>query len=130
MSLAVLYSRALSGMEATLITVEVHLANGLPDFTVVGLPKESGRFDLPIALGILATTGQIPTDKLADYEYAGELAVSAIPALVKCRWRCTWCCFWMSMNAVCWKYCGSRWSPGKSPYLAPRAEPISRHVSN
>ncbi len=113
MSLAVLYSRALSGMEAALVTVEVHLANGLPSFTIVGLPetevkeskdrvraalqncqfdfparritvnlapadlpKESGRFDLPIALGILAATGQIPADKLAEYEYAGELALT------------------------------------------------------
>lgn len=113
MGLAVLYSRALSGMEAALVTVEVHIANGLPNFTIVGLPetevkeskdrvraalqncqfdfparritvnlapadlpKESGRFDLPIALGILAATGQIPADKLADYEYAGELALT------------------------------------------------------
>lgn len=113
MSLAVLYSRALSGMEAALVTVEVHLANGLPAFTIVGLPetevkesrdrvraalqncqfdfparritvnlapadlpKESGRFDLAIALGILAATGQIPSNKLAEYEYAGELALT------------------------------------------------------
>ncbi len=113
MSLAVVYSRALSGMEATLVTVEVHLANGLPSFTLVGLPdievkesrdrvraalqncqfdfparritvnlapadlpKESGRFDLPIALGILAATGQIPANRLAEYEYAGELALT------------------------------------------------------
>lgn len=39
MSLAVLYSRALSGMEAELVTVEVHLAGGLPSFTIVGLPE-------------------------------------------------------------------------------------------
>jgi magnesium chelatase family protein len=113
MGLAVLYSRALSGMEAALVTVEVHIANGLPNFTIVGLPetevkeskdrvraallnsrfdfparritvnlapadlpKESGRFDLPIALGILAATGQIPSDKLGEYEYAGELALT------------------------------------------------------
>lgn len=113
MGLAVLYSRALSGMEAALVTVEVHLANGLPSFTIVGLPetevkeskdrvraalqncrfdfparritvnlapadlpKESGRFDLPIALGILAATGQIPADRLNDYEFAGELALT------------------------------------------------------
>ncbi|MFZ5503824.1 MAG: YifB family Mg chelatase-like AAA ATPase [Pseudomonadota bacterium] len=113
MSLAVLYSRGLAGMEAALVTVEVHLANGLPQFTIVGLPeaevkeskdrvraalqncqfefparritvnlapadlpKESGRFDLPIALGILAASGQIPADKLAEYEYAGELALT------------------------------------------------------
>ena len=113
MSLAVLYSRALAGMDAQPVTVEVHLANGLPSFTIVGLPeaevkeakdrvraalqnarfdfparritvnlapadlpKESGRFDLPIALGILAASGQMPADHLADYEFAGELALT------------------------------------------------------
>jgi len=113
MSLAVLYSRALSGMDAAQVTVEVHLANGLPSFTIVGLPeaevkeskdrvraalqncqfefpnrhitvnlapadlpKESGRFDLPIALGILAASGQIPSNRLAEYEFAGELALT------------------------------------------------------
>ncbi len=40
------------------------------------LRKESGRFDLPIALGILAATGQIPSDQLARYEFAGELALT------------------------------------------------------
>ena len=113
MSLAVLYSRALSGMDAAQVIVEVHLANGLPSFTIVGLPeaevkeskdrvraalqncqfefpnrhitvnlapadlpKESGRFDLPIALGILAASGQIPSNKLVEYEFAGELALT------------------------------------------------------
>jgi magnesium chelatase family protein len=113
MSLAILYSRALSGVQAPLVTVETHIANGLPSFTIVGLPdtevkeskdrvraalqnaqfkipaqritinlapadfpKESGRFDLPIALGILAATGQIPNDKLDQYEWAGELALT------------------------------------------------------
>ncbi|MEN6628698.1 MAG: YifB family Mg chelatase-like AAA ATPase [Sulfuricella sp.] len=113
MSLAVLYSRALTGMEAPLVTVEVHLSNGLPSFNLVGLPeievkeskdrvrsallnaqfefparritvnlapadlpKESGRFDLPIALGILAASGQIPLKGLMDYEFAGELALT------------------------------------------------------
>lgn len=113
MSLAVLYSRALNGMEAPLVTVEVHLANGLPQFNIVGLPetevkeskdrvraallnarfefparritvnlapadlpKESGRFDLPIAIGILAATGQIPAEALKAYEFAGELALT------------------------------------------------------
>ena len=113
MSLAVLYSRALSGMEAPSVVVEAHLSNGLPSFTIVGLPeaevkeskdrvrsallnsryefparritvnlapadlpKESGRFDLPIALGILAASGQLPQDKLKDYEFAGELALT------------------------------------------------------
>ncbi len=113
MGLAVLHSRALAGMEAPAVTVEVHLANGLPAFTIVGLadtevresrdrvraaldnagfafppghvtvnlapadlPKESGRFDLPIALGILAASGQLPADELNDYEFAGELSLS------------------------------------------------------
>src|SRR5207237_9838662 len=40
------------------------------------LPNESGRFDLPIALGILAATGQIPADALEGYEFAGELALT------------------------------------------------------
>jgi magnesium chelatase family protein len=113
MSLAVLHSRALSGMDAPEVTVEVHLANGLPSFTIVGLPeaevkeskdrvraalqtaqfefparritvnlapadlpKESGRYDLPIALGILAASGQIPQEPLSRYEIAGELALT------------------------------------------------------
>lgn len=113
MSLAVLHSRALSGMDALSVSVEVHLANGLPSFTIVGLPdaevreskdrvraallntgfqipakritinlapadlpKESGRFDLPIALGILAASDQIPGDQLHRYEFAGELSLS------------------------------------------------------
>ncbi len=100
-------------MSAPEVTVEVHLANGLPAFTLVGLPdtevrearervraalqnsrfefpmrritvnlapadlpKESGRFDLPIALGILAATGQLPARALDRYEFAGELSLS------------------------------------------------------
>ncbi len=113
MSLAVLKSRALAGMDAPEVTVEVHLASGLPSFTLVGLPdtevkeardrvraaiqncrfefparritvnlapadlpKESGRFDLPIALGILIASGQIKADGLDTYEFAGELSLS------------------------------------------------------
>lgn len=113
MSLAVLASRALAGMDAPSVSVEVHLANGLPKLTIVGLPdaevreskdrvlaalqssgfevparritinlapadlpKESGRFDLPIALGILAASGQIPARELAQYEFAGELSLT------------------------------------------------------
>jgi len=113
MSLAVLTSRALAGMEAPAVNVEVHLANGLPGLTIVGLPdaevreakdrvraalqnsgfdiparritvnlapadlpKESGRFDLPIALGILAASRQIRGDALERYEFAGELSLS------------------------------------------------------
>ena len=114
MSLAVIHSRALDGLAAPEVTVEVHLANGLPSFTLVGLadtevkearervraalqnsglefpfnkritvnlapadlPKETGRFDLPIALGILAASGQIDPALLGHYEFAGELSLS------------------------------------------------------
>jgi magnesium chelatase family protein len=40
------------------------------------LPKESGRFDLPIAIGVLAATGQLPMRPLPALEFAGELALS------------------------------------------------------
>ena len=113
MSLAIVHSRALDGLKAPEVTIEVHLANGLPSFTLVGLadtevkeskervraalsnsglefpynkritvnmapadlPKESGRFDLPIALGILAAMGHLDAAKLADKEFAGELSL-------------------------------------------------------
>ena len=40
------------------------------------LPKDGGRFDLPIALGILAAQGHLPKESLARYEFLGELALS------------------------------------------------------
>lgn len=113
MALATLRSRALSGLSAPEVTVEVHLTGGLPSFALVGLPdtevkeardrvraailnsgfefpqrritvnlapadlpKESGRFDLPIALGIVIASGQLKASDLDDYEFAGELALS------------------------------------------------------
>jgi magnesium chelatase family protein len=113
MSLSCVYSRARIGLESPLVTVEVHLANGLPAFNIVGLPeasvkeskdrvrsaiincgyefpakritvnlapadlpKEGGRFDLPIAVGILAASEQLPPVDLSQYEFAGELALS------------------------------------------------------
>ena len=39
MSLAIAYSRAQAGIDAPLVTVEVHLSNGLPAFSIVGLPE-------------------------------------------------------------------------------------------
>jgi len=115
MALAIIHSRALDGMHAPAVNVEVHLANGLPSFTLVGLPdaevreardrvraaivnsgfefpqrritvnlapadlpKESGRFDLPIALALLAASGQVSHDNLEDYEFAGELSLSGM----------------------------------------------------
>ncbi|KVN44142.1 magnesium chelatase [Burkholderia territorii] len=113
MSLAVVRSRAPAAGRAPDVTVEVHLANGLPSFSIVGLPdlevresrervraalqncgfdfpvrritvnlapadlpKESGRFDLPIALGILAANGQLPAETLIGREFAGELSLT------------------------------------------------------
>jgi magnesium chelatase family protein len=113
MGLAIIYSRACIGVEAPQVTVEVHIGNGMPGFTLVGLPettvkesrdrvrsalinsrfefpakritvnlapadlpKEGGRFDLPIALGILAASEQVPMDKLNQHEFIGELALS------------------------------------------------------
>lgn len=113
MSLSLVRSRALVGLQACPVEVEVHLANGLPSFTLVGLadtevkearervrsaiqnaglefpnnkritvnlapadlPKDSGRLDLPIALGILAAHGQIDAARLDGYEFAGELSL-------------------------------------------------------
>lgn len=40
------------------------------------LPKEGGKFDLPIAIGILIASGQLRCDNINDYEFAGELALS------------------------------------------------------
>lgn len=113
MALAILKSRALAGLTAPEVAVEVHLANGLPGLALVGLPetevkeardrvraalqnsgfefpakritvslapadlpKESGRFDLPIALGILIASGQIEAPQLDGHEFAGELSLS------------------------------------------------------
>src|SRR6266705_2537081 len=94
MSLAVLHSRALSGLDAPEVTVEVHLANGLPSFTIVGLPdtevKESGRFDLPIALGILAASHQLEGDGFSKYEFAGELSLTGELRPVRGALAMTW----------------------------------------
>lgn len=113
MTLAIIKTRARVGMHAPLVTVEVHISNGLPAFSIVGLPdaavreskervrsailnsdfefpqrrmtvnlapadlpKDGGRFDLPIAIGILAASGQIPLTVLEQYEFIGELALS------------------------------------------------------
>lgn len=113
MSIAKVYSRAVTGIHAQVVTIEVHLSNGLPSLSIVGmpetavkeskdrvrsailnsqfnfpqqritinlapadLPKEGGRFDLPIALGILAASGQIPLQTTADKEFIGELGLA------------------------------------------------------
>lgn len=129
MTLAIVLSRAKFGIGAPPVSVEVHLAPGLPALNVVGLPetavkeskdrvrsallnshfdfparritinlapadlpKEGGRFDLPIALGILAASGQLPMAALADREFVGELGLSGqlravpgtLPAAIAC----------------------------------------------
>jgi magnesium chelatase family protein len=113
MSVATVASRALAGIEAPEVTVEVHLGPGLPAFHIVGLPdtevreardrvraalnharfefparritvnlapaelpKDSSRFDLPIALGILASSGQLAPESLSELEFAGELSLT------------------------------------------------------
>ncbi|MDP3293142.1 MAG: YifB family Mg chelatase-like AAA ATPase [Nevskia sp.] len=129
MTLAIIHSRAQNGLTAEAVTVEVHLAPGLPGLAIVGLPeaavresrdrvraaivnsgyqfpnrritvnlapadlpKEGGRFDLPIALGVLAASGQIPLAPLAGLEVLGELSLTgeirpvrgALPAALQC----------------------------------------------
>ncbi len=130
MSLAIVYSRAQTGMDAPLVTVEVHLSNGLPSLAIVGLPetavkesrervraalinsgfdfparritvnlapadlpKEGGRYDLAIALGILGASGQLDVRALDDHEFLGELALTGalrpvpgvLPAVLQTR---------------------------------------------
>lgn len=113
MSLALVHSRARSGVQAPAVRVEVYLATGLPVLNMVGLPeaavresrdrvraaiscaqlefpnrritvnlapadlpKDGGRFDLPLALGILAANGAFEARALDDYEFIGELALT------------------------------------------------------
>lgn len=130
MSLAIVYSRAQAGMDAPLVTVEVHLSNGLPSLAIVGLPetavkesrervraalmssgfefparritvnlapadlpKEGGRYDLAIALGILGASGQLDMGLVDGYEFLGELALTGalrpvpgvLPAVLQTR---------------------------------------------
>lgn len=113
MNLAFSKTRSAVGIFAKPVSVEVHLSNGLPTFTIVGLaetavkeskdrvrsaiinsqfefpcrritvnlapadlPKAGSGFDLPIAIGILAASGQIPLEKLESHEFIAELALS------------------------------------------------------
>ena len=130
MGLSLVYSRGCVGVEAPLITVEVHLSGGLPTMSMVGLPatavreskdrvraallnsgfkwpqsritislapaelpKDGGGFDLPIALGILAASGQVPDGALDGYEFLGELSLNGnlravqgvLPAAIRAR---------------------------------------------
>jgi magnesium chelatase family protein len=113
MTVSRVFSRAQLGMQAPLVTIEVHLSNGLPAFTIVGLPekavkesrdrvrsalmsngfdvparritvnlapadlpKQGGRFDLPIALGLLVAQGKLAKEALTQAEFAGELGLT------------------------------------------------------
>lgn len=123
MNLAITKTRAAFGIHAQGVSVEIHLSNGIPAFTIVGLaetavkeskdrvrsailtsefefpcrkitvnlapadlPKTGSGFDLPIAIGILAASGQIPLHGLNQYEFIGELALSGdlrgIPGII------------------------------------------------
>ena len=113
MSLSIVHTRAALGVNAPAITIEVHISNGLPGLTMVGLPettvkeardrvrsaiinsgyefpakkitinlapadlpKEGGRYDLPIAVALLAASEQLTTHNLDTYELVGELALT------------------------------------------------------
>lgn len=125
MALSVIYTRAALGVTAPLVTVEVHISNGLPGLTIVGLPettvkeardrvrsaiinsgyefpakritinlapadlpKEGGRYDLPIAIALLAASEQLTPFRLGEYEFVGELALTGalrgVPGAISC----------------------------------------------
>lgn len=128
--LAIVYTRASVGIDAPLVTVEVHITYGMPNFFIVGLPetavkesrdrirsalisnhfelptrritvnlapadlpKEGGRFDLPIALGILLASNQLQVENISQYEFVGELGLTgelrkirgALPIAIKTK---------------------------------------------
>ncbi|AOV98366.1 ATP-dependent protease [Edwardsiella hoshinae] len=114
MTLASVYTRAALGIQAPEVRIEAHIGNGLPGFTLVGLPetavreakdrvrcailnsgfqfpakritlnlapadlpKEGGRYDLPMALALLLAAGQLSSVRtIHHYEFMGELALS------------------------------------------------------
>lgn len=120
MTLAIIHSRTVYGIQAHLVTIEVHITPGMPGLGMVGLPetavkesrhrvrcailnsnfdypqrritvnlgpadlpKNSSGLDLPIALGILAASGQLRCSHIECYEYVGELALSGILKPIK-----------------------------------------------
>lgn len=120
MSIASIDTRALLGIDSPVVTVEVHVSNGLPSLSLVGLPEASvkeskdrvrsalissgfqlppkritvnlapadlpktgGRYDLPIALGILVATQQLPIETLDPFEAYGELGLNGEVRTIK-----------------------------------------------
>ena len=112
MSFAKVFTRSVIGLHAPPVIVEVHLSQGMPALTIVGLPeaavreskdrvrsalintgfdfpnrrltinlapadlpKDGARLDLPIAMGLLAASGQIDEKVLSDFEFVGELSL-------------------------------------------------------
>lgn len=113
MSFAKIFTRSVVGLHAPSVLVEVHLSQGMPFLTIVGLPeaavreskdrvrsalinsdydfpsrrltinlapadlpKDGSRLDLPIAMGILAASGQVDESALDGFEFVGELALN------------------------------------------------------
>ena len=114
--LAKVFTRASTGLDAPVVTIEVHISGGLPGFSIVGLPegavkeskdrvrsalinsnfklprgritvslapanlpKRGGRYDLPIALGVLLASGQIkPSVDVNQFEFYGELGLDGL----------------------------------------------------
>ncbi|CAC9525600.1 AAA+ ATPase superfamily protein YifB/ComM, associated with DNA recombination [uncultured Gammaproteobacteria bacterium] len=114
--LAKVFTRASTGLDAPIVTIEVHISGGLPGFSIVGLPegavkeskdrvrsalmnsnfkmpkgritvslapanlpKRGGRYDLPIALGVLIASGQIkPSIDILQFECYGELGLDGL----------------------------------------------------
>lgn len=168
MELAVIHSRALSGLSAPPVRVEAHLSNGLPAFNIVGLPetavreskervrsaiinshfefpdrritinlapadlpKEGGRFDLPIALGILVASGQLQDKLQTLHEYLGELALDgslrAVPGVVCAALAATACEHTLVVPDSCAGNAGQ--VPGARIIAAPDLLSLCAHIN-
>lgn len=142
MSIAKVRARALSGVLATSVEVEVDISGGLPACHIVGLPeaavkesrdrvrsailnagfdfpqrritinlapadlpKEGGRFDLPIAVGILLASEQLPPETAARCEFAGELSLDgslrAVAGALPCASACAADGYALVLPAAC-----------------------------
>ncbi|MGU3495574.1 YifB family Mg chelatase-like AAA ATPase [Xanthobacteraceae bacterium A53D] len=149
---------AFEGVEARPVDVQVHVAAGLPAFSIVGLPdkavteakervraaliasglglparritinlapadlpKEGSHYDLPIALGLMAAIGAIPSDALAGFCVVGELGLDGsiaavagvLPAAIGANAR--------GLGLICPAACGAEaaWASPDMEILAP-----------